>query len=60
MFRTRKTGSRNMVAYISVFNMYAKVCNVVLWFSCDTVYGIIYLIVAIGKTINLCTKIILV
>lgn len=47
MFRTRKTGSRNMVAYISVFNMYAKVCNVVLWFSCDTVYGIIYVIVAI-------------
>lgn len=50
MFRTRKTGSRNMVAYISVFNMYAKVCNVVLWFSCDTVYGIIYIIIVIGKT----------
>lgn len=47
MFRTRKSGSRTMVAYISVFNMYAKLCNVVLWFSCDAVYGIIYIIIAI-------------
>ncbi|KAK4312594.1 hypothetical protein Pmani_016004 [Petrolisthes manimaculis] len=47
MFRTRKSGSRNMVAYISVFNMYAKVCNVLLWFSCDTVYGIIYIVLII-------------
>ena len=49
MFRTRKSGSRTMVAYISVFNMYAKLCNVVLWFSCDAVYGIIYVIIAIGE-----------
>ena len=52
MFRTRKSGSRNLLAYISVFNMYAKVCNVVLWFSCDIVYGIIYIILVISKTIN--------
>ncbi|KAK8746905.1 hypothetical protein OTU49_016889 [Cherax quadricarinatus] len=47
MFRSRKSGSRNMVAYISVFNMYAKVCNGVLWFTADVVYGIIYVILVI-------------
>nr|XP_045584416.1 thioredoxin-related transmembrane protein 2 homolog [Procambarus clarkii] len=47
MFRSRKSGSRNMVAYISVFNMYAKICNIVLWFTADVVYGIIYIILAL-------------
>ena len=49
MFRTRKSGSRNMLAYISTAAMYAKLCNVILWFCADTVYGILYVLVAIGK-----------
>ncbi|KAK7076730.1 Thioredoxin-related transmembrane protein 2 [Halocaridina rubra] len=47
MFRTRKSGSRNMLAYISTAAMYAKVCNVILWFSTDPVYGILYILVII-------------
>lgn len=47
MFRSRKHGSRNMIAYISVFNMYAKVCSGLLWFSADPVYGIIYIILVV-------------
>lgn len=46
-FRTRKSGSRTMLAYVSVASTYAKLCNVLLWFSADPVYGILYLVFAI-------------
>lgn len=48
-FRTRKSGSRTMLAYVSVASTYAKLCNVLLWFSADPVYGILYLVFAISK-----------
>lgn len=48
MFRTRKSGSRNMLAYISTAAMYAKICNVILWFSADPVYGMLYVLLVIA------------
>ncbi|XP_068214887.1 thioredoxin-related transmembrane protein 2 homolog [Palaemon carinicauda] len=47
MFRTRKSGSRNMLSYISTAAMYAKICNVLLWFYADPVYGVLYVVVVI-------------
>ncbi|MCL4126301.1 UNVERIFIED_CONTAM: hypothetical protein GTU68_048878 [Idotea baltica] len=47
MFRTRKTGSRNFFEYISTFAMYAKTCNVILWFSLDPVKGVIYVVLVL-------------
>lgn len=42
MFRTRRSGARTAVAYITTATFYAKGCNMILWFSADPVKGIIY------------------
>ncbi|XP_076035521.1 thioredoxin-related transmembrane protein 2 homolog [Oratosquilla oratoria] len=47
MFRSRKTDSRSMLSYISLASMYAKVGNVILWFSSDPIQGIVYCIISL-------------
>jgi len=42
MFRTRRTGCRTLLAYITTATYYAKACNAVLWFSADPTAGLIY------------------
>ncbi|XP_018011330.1 thioredoxin-related transmembrane protein 2 homolog [Hyalella azteca] len=42
MFRTRRSGARTTIAYITTATFYAKACNLILWFSADPAKGIIY------------------
>ncbi|KAF2366468.1 Thioredoxin domain [Trinorchestia longiramus] len=44
MFRTRRSGARTTIAYISTATFYAKACNLILWFTADPAKGIIYLV----------------
>uniref|UniRef100_A0A2P2HX26 Thioredoxin-related transmembrane protein 2 homolog n=1 Tax=Hirondellea gigas TaxID=1518452 RepID=A0A2P2HX26_9CRUS len=44
MFRTRRSGARTAVAYITTATFYAKTCNMILWFTADPAMGIIYTI----------------
>jgi len=42
MFRTRRSGARTLIAYVSMATFYAKACNCLLWGSTDPVLGIVY------------------
>jgi len=44
MIRSRKTGSMNMIAYMTAGFMYAKVANLILFFLSDPRLGLVYLI----------------
>jgi len=44
--KTKKTGERGLVAYLSTAYTYLKLLNLVLWFYADPVKGIIYLVLA--------------
>jgi len=52
MFRTRRSGARTTVAYISTATFYAKYCNMILWFSADPAIGILYVFSMLGKEIT--------
>jgi len=47
MIRARKTGSMTMLAYLSSGFVYAKGCNLILFFRADPRMGLVYLILVI-------------
>jgi len=42
MFRTRKSGNRNLIGYVTSVTYYGKACNAVLWGSFDPIAGLLY------------------
>ena len=44
MIRARKTGSMTMLSYLSSGFMYAKACNLVLFFRADPRMGLVFLL----------------
>ena len=48
--KTKKTGQRGVLPYLSTTYTYLKLLNVVLWFYADPVKGIIYLVLATSES----------
>ena len=49
MLRARKTGSMTFIAYLNNSFVYCKVANLVLWFLSFKLYGLVYLVLFLGK-----------
>ena len=47
--KTKKTGQRGFLPYLSTAYTYLKLLNLVLWFYSDPVKGIIYLVLATSE-----------
>ena len=48
--KTKKTGQRGLLPYLSTTYTYLKLLNLVLWFYADPVKGIIYLVLATSES----------
>jgi len=60
MLRARKTGSMNFIAYLNNAFMYCKVANCVLWFFAHRVYGCLFVLLFLRKTLQSATYMIII